>query len=274
MTDGPAPDPVVHELAGPPGAPPLLVSHATGFHGRCYRALAEALGGRFRVVAIDHRGHGATPAPEGFDPSDWRGYGADTLALARRLAESHGGPIVGFGHSMGGATLILAAHAEPGLFERLVLFEPIGAPRMEVALEPDEIPLVAGARRRRRRFASLEEAHRNYASKPPLAALPDDVLWDYVRHGFAPAADGEGVELRCTPEHEAATFVGGFNNGVWELLPEVPVPVTVIGSGDGQHPAELAPAFAERLPAGGFVVLAELTHFGPLTHPDVVAALI
>lgn len=271
--DGVATRVALHALSPAPSAPPLLVSHATGFHARCYRALAAGLDGAFDVWGVDHRGHGASPVPHGWRV-DWRGYGADTLAVARWLSERAGGPVTGFGHSMGAATLLMAAHAAPELFGALVLFEPIAYPPDALGSDPEDFPLVAGARRRRARFASLDAAYANYASKPPLAWLRADVLRDYVEFGFRPTEAPPEVELCCSPDHEGNTFAASAGNGVWDLLPAITVPVTVIGSGDPDGPALVAPLVAERIPGAQFVLLDEQTHFGPLSHPDDVAKLI
>ena len=46
--------------------------------------------------------------------------------MARALAAEHGGRIaLGLGHSFGGTAMLLAAAAEPVLFERLVLVDPV-----------------------------------------------------------------------------------------------------------------------------------------------------
>src|SRR5690242_9852027 len=99
----------VHDLGG--HGPTLLISHATGFHGRSYRALAGELADDFHCIAFDYRGHGDTPQPAGL-PVDWQRYGDDAEAMARSVDE----PVVAFGHSMGGATLLMAAHRDPALF--------------------------------------------------------------------------------------------------------------------------------------------------------------
>ena len=116
----------VHSLAGSPDLPPLLISHATGFHAHCYRPIAHALADRFHCIGLDYRGHGETDAPPGWQV-DWSRFGDDALAVARSIAPDGG--LIGFGHSMGGSALIMAARRQPGLFERLVLFEPIAFPR-------------------------------------------------------------------------------------------------------------------------------------------------
>jgi pimeloyl-ACP methyl ester carboxylesterase len=154
-----------------------------------------------------------------------------------------------------------------------VLFEPIVYPAPE-AIDPESFPLVIGARRRRRTFESFDAAFQNYAGKPPLAWFDPEVLTLYVDHGFRPAPDG-GVELCCEPEFEAATFAGSITNGVWDLLPEIQVPVLVLaGVDEPDQPSRIAPIIAERLPNGTFSSLPHMTHFGPFTHVDEIADLI
>ena len=63
------------------------LSHATGFHGRCYVPLADALADRFHSVAFDYRGHGDTPLPAG-DTIDWERYGDDAEAMAHVAAST------------------------------------------------------------------------------------------------------------------------------------------------------------------------------------------
>lgn len=267
----------VHELRGYDELPTLLISHATGFHAHCYTPIANALVEHFRSVALDYRGHGLTEV----DPSwevDWSRFGDDALAVARALADD--GPIVGFGHSMGGAALLMAAHRAPELFERLVLFEPISheaSPGSVTREEIREYPIVQGALRRRRSFPSFDAAYENFRSKPPLSLMVPEVLHNYVDHGFRPGVDADGpmLELRCAPELEAEIFVTGRDNGVWQLLPEIRTPCLVIaGHVEEAQPSTQAEAIAKRLPNGTYVLLDHQTHFGPFSHPLEIARLI
>lgn len=269
---------VVHELAGDEPLPPLLVSHATGFHARCYVPIARALGDRFHVWGLDHRGHGDSPVAAEWEV-DWRRFGDDTLAVAARVAPAGG--LVGVGHSMGGASLLMAAHADPSRFAHLVLFEPIASPpRTGHLAEVDmrSLPIVQGAFRRRRRFGSRAEARENYAAKPPLSLMTDEVLDNYVEHGFRDVIDADGssaVELCCPPELEAAIFMGGRDNGVWELLPEIEVPCTIVsGQVLEMQPSASTGLVADALPNATFVLEEDQTHFGPFSHPHALAALV
>lgn len=59
-------DLVVHyELSGSPGRPTLLFANSLGTSFHVWDAQAEALGGRFRILRYDMRGHGLTDCPPG-----------------------------------------------------------------------------------------------------------------------------------------------------------------------------------------------------------------
>jgi pimeloyl-ACP methyl ester carboxylesterase len=267
-------DVAVHELAGEAPRPILDVAHATGFHGRAYRQMARALAGRFHVYGADLRGHGDTPAPPDWDV-DWTGYGDDATAVARYLAGRPGGTdgLVGFGHSKGGTALLMAARREPDLFRLLVLFEPIVFPLALPDADRPQSELPAGARRRRAVFPSYEAAIANFASKPPMRAFEPPVLEDYVRGGFG--EDAEGVRIKCSPEHEARTFEMGGQHDTWDHLPDITVPTLIVAGVIGEHgPAAGARPIVERLPNGRYRHVPELDHFGPMTHPELMAELV
>lgn len=263
----------VHELGGE--GPPLVCSHATGFHGRCWEPVVAHLSDHFHCFALDYRGHGMTIAPYDWQV-DWERYGDDAVAVAEAVSTRAGGArLVAVGHSMGGACLLMAAHRRPELFAGLVLYEPIVFPTDAPSPHGDgPSPLVEGARRRRSSFPSLEAALANYASKPPLNAFTPAALAAYVEHGFLAGDDGQ-VHLRCAPEHEARTFESGGRHRTWDVLGEIEVPAVVVaGRVTEAGPAALAAAIAGRLPRGRYVELPELDHFGPMTHPERVADLV
>jgi pimeloyl-ACP methyl ester carboxylesterase len=257
----------IHDLGGTGHV--LLLSHATGFHGRCYEPIARALADRFHSFALDYRGHGLTHRHDG--PVDWERYGDDALAAARAVAPE--GRLIGFGHSMGGTGLLMAAHRQPGLFDLVVVFEPIIFPPPDPSAPRPSSLLAAGARRRRATFESFEQAIEHYASKPPLMGFTPEALRAYVEHGFEPTSDG--VTLRCHPDHEARTFETGAEHRTWDVLPEIDTPVVVLaGHDDGSSPATIASLIAERLPHCRYVELDHVDHFAPMTHPDEIAELL
>ena len=263
----------VHELGG--SGRPTLFCHATGLHGLVWEPLVAALAPGLEVWSLDFRAHGASVVPPGL-PLDWPSYLGDLFAVIDEL-DPPPGELLGVGHSMGGAMLLLAEQARPGTFAGLWLFEPIAPPAGSMPTGPDgrPNPLAEGAARRRATFASTAEALANYASKPPLRQLRADALHAYVRHGFVPDPSGDGsVHLACRPADEAQVFRGGGSHGAFEHLTEVTCPVVVACGDEPFGPALFAPLIAEGLPAGRLERFDQLSHFGPLEAPPRVAAAV
>ena len=244
--------------------PDVLLVHATGFCAGTWLPLAARLHG-LHLTALDVRGHGRSA---GGDSMDWVATGEDVVAAVDALGLER--PF-GVGHSMGGASLLLAEIARPGTFSGLWLFEPIVFPP-DVPTPPPGAPnpMVDAARRRRAEFRSAEEARANFASKLPLSVLHPDALTAYVRHGFAPRPDG-GVTLRCRPEFEASTYAAGTSPYTWRYLDRVDCPVTVVCGRSAPGPPMLAPGVADRLPRGRLEIHPEVGHFAPLSDLDLMA---
>ena len=256
-----------YELGG--SGPALLLVHATGFCGPVLGPMTGHLEGRFRCVTLDLRAHGASAPPGDFDFS-WTGFATDVLAVVDELGLEH--PI-GFGHSCGGAALLLAEEARPGTFAGLYCYEPIVYPG-DVPLAPglESNPLAAGALRRRQHFDSREDALGNFSAKPPFDALAPEVLAAYVDNGFEPGDDG-GIRLRCRREHEAQTYAHALSNDAYARLGHVRCPVTLACGArtDAIGPDFLA-LFAARLAAVEQLVLPDVGHFGPLEDPAALSA--
>jgi pimeloyl-ACP methyl ester carboxylesterase len=249
--------------------PPLLLAHATGFCGPVLGPLAARLRASFRCYALDERAHGASGPPPGGD-FDWHGFATDVLAVLDRLGLER--PF-GFGHSCGGAALLLAEEARPGAFAGLYCFEPVVYPGDEpLAPTIEGNPLAAGALRRRQEFGSRRDAIANFAGKAPFDRVDRAVLDAYVDNGFTPV-DGGGITLRCRREDEAQVFAHALSHDAYARLGEVRCPVTLAcgAQTDGFGP-DLLGALALRLAAPTPLVLPGLGHFGPLEDPAAVAA--
>jgi len=252
----------------------LLLVHATGFCAGVLLPLARALSGHFRCHALDLRGHGRSGRPADGNFA-WSGFATDVLTVVDRLGLDRP---AGFGHSCGGAALLLAEERRHGTFRDLFLFEPVVVPDQDPPAEPGENPLSAGARRRRETFPSVDDAFVNFSSKPPFGDLDPDVLRRYVEDGFeiVPAdegGDGRTIRLRCRREDEAETYVHGSTSGAFARLDEVRCPATFAYGGrtDAFGPA-IMEADASRVARGTVEAYPELSHFGPLERPGDVAA--
>jgi pimeloyl-ACP methyl ester carboxylesterase len=253
------------------GAGPAAVfCHATGFHGRYWDPICRRLADRFRCVAIDLRGHGDSVVPEGVELV-WQGMADDILAVVDAL--ELGQELRGVGHSMGGASIVIAELTRSGTFASAWLCEPIIAPAEGGPFRaPGDNPLADSARRRREVFASRDEAFERYASRPPFSSADPEALRAYVDHGFRDQPDGT-VILKCRGATEAAVFEQA-RNGAFARLDEMLTRTTVVGSGDGFPPAIMAPMVAAALPNGALEPMPDLTHFAPMEDPARIAASI
>lgn len=107
----------VRELAGPPGAPTLVLLHGwTATADLNWFTSFKALGERYRVISLDHRGHGRGIRTDArFRLAD---CADDVAALAEELELEQ---VVPVGYSMGGPVAQLVAHRHPDLVAGLVL---------------------------------------------------------------------------------------------------------------------------------------------------------
>jgi pimeloyl-ACP methyl ester carboxylesterase len=107
----------VREVTGPPGAPTLLLSHGwIASAGLNWFQVFDALGGHFRVLAVDHRGHGR-------GLRSWSRFRlADCADDAAALLDVLGtGPVIAVGYSMGGPISQLLWHRHRDKVSGLVL---------------------------------------------------------------------------------------------------------------------------------------------------------
>ena len=178
--------------------------------------------------------------------------------------------MAGFGHSMGGAALLMAEERRPGTFDSLFLFEPIVFPDDFTPTAPSFMADLARARRST--FPSRDDALARYASRPPLNTMRADVLRAYVDDGFVDLPDGS-VRLACEPEDEARTFESETKVHT-ATVADVAASVTVAVGRDeeGPNPARLGPGLVAALARAELVTRLELGHLGPFQDPVLVAA--
>jgi pimeloyl-ACP methyl ester carboxylesterase len=251
--------------------PPLILIHATGFLAALWRPIAEQLSLRFRVVAVDQRGHGDSDKPP--DGYRFEAFADDLQRLIEELALDR--PVV-TGHSSGGTTIVAHAGRYPGVVGRAVLIEPI-LPRPDWYVTPpggrNNLSLAAGARKRRAVWNSRDEAYASYRGKETFAGWRDDVLRLYVDEGMADRQDG-AVELKCPPEIEGLFFEAVSHTDPWPMLARLTVPALVLwGSESHLHARGLGDSLQEALPTARSVVVPATTHFLPQERPEEVARL-
>lgn len=264
-----------HEWRAKPGNqdPPLLIAHATGFHGRCYDAIAGHFPDR-RVIALDLRGHGRS---EGGPIDHWKEVAGDVAGVLDQLRIRRA---VGVGHSMGAHVLLQCAADKPECFSRLVLFDPVVlAPAFYAdsgAMFTSDAP--HPAIRRKREFASPEAMMERFAPRDPYVLFEPRVFEDYCRHGLIRQDDGSYV-LACSPEMEASVYASSRSNGaVLEAARQVEVPTLVVrarqtGLSDFKG-SPTWPELASTIPHGEDLYRPDRTHFHPFEDSADAARII
>ena len=264
-----------HPLLELGGHGPLLhLAPANGFPPATYLpALAPVLS-RHRVVSLPPRamwpGHGQPPHA----PGSWTGLAEDLLAGFSRHQLP---PVIAVGHSFGAVASLLAAVRDRSRFRALAMLDPVIPPPAAMQEYRDKQargevgfrPLVEGARRRRSRFDSGEEAFGYWRSKPLFGNWSDEALWRYTRAMLRPLPDG-GFTLTWSPAWEAF-YYESFYPGTWEEIPglDPSLPVLVVGgaTSDTLVPEAVA-LLRERIPWGTHLTIPGQGHLFPHSAPE------
>jgi 3-oxoadipate enol-lactonase len=212
----------VRELAGPPGAPTVLLLHGWTASAdlnwfRCY----SSLGRSYRVVALDHRGHGRGIRSR--RPFRLRDCADDAAALVDELGV---GPVIAVGYSMGGPVASLLWRRHPAAVRGLVL--------------------CATART----FAARPQERVSFAALGGLAlaarAVPDAMRRRLAQRFIGTRTDDRSIEGWVVEEMhrndwkavlEAGNALGRFDARSWIGEIDVPAAVLVTTRDGVVHPA-------------------------------------
>lgn len=211
------------ELTGDASAPLLNFMPANGFPAQTYLPMLRGLAG-FHGISLPPRAlWGDQAAPTAF--RSWRDAADDLL---QGLERNDLRDIVAVGHSLGGVLSMLALIKEPARFRALIMLDPVLLPQATLDMlaaardagRIDDMPLVQGARRRRRFFDSREDAYSRFREKPIFADWPAEALRLYVEHGLRARENGAGFQLTWSPDWEAHYFATVYHD-IWRDLPEL-----------------------------------------------------
>jgi len=104
---------------GAAGEPPIILLHGATFRAEDWENIFPRLATRYRVIAYDARGHGKSARATSYAIGE---FADDLLRVIETVA---GGPAIVIGHSLGGATALVAAAKRPAAVRALVLEEPV-----------------------------------------------------------------------------------------------------------------------------------------------------
>jgi 3-oxoadipate enol-lactonase len=245
--------PLHYEIAGPDGAPPLLLGSSLGttlamWDGQL--ALAE----RLRLVRFDHRGHGRSPVPPG--PYEIAGLGRDVIALMDSLALERASFC---GLSIGGMVGIWLAAEAPERVDKLVLI-----------CTSAHVP---PASLWRERAAAVRAAG-------TVEAIADGVVERWLTPGFAAAHPEARARLRAQlagidPAGYAACCGAIERTDLRPLLPRIAAPTLVIsGADDPATPVAHQRAIAAAIGGARHEVVGPAAHIAAVEQPAAVNRLI
>lgn len=238
-----------YELHGREGAPWLVLGHSLACSVRMWDPQIEALKGRYRILAYDTRGHGASDAPAGPYTLDML---ADDLAALLKAVGATNPHFCGL--SMGGMIGQTFALKYPGVLRSLVLAD-------TTSRYPAEAAAVWAERIRTAQTKGME----------PLAQ-PTLERWF-----TAPFRQNHPETVDAIRQLIVATPVAGYA-GCSAALPkinttarlkDIGVPILVIvGEQDGGTPPAMAREIHENAPGSTLVVLPQAAHLANLEQPE------
>lgn len=162
-------------------------SHANGFPASIYRTLFAELSDDYELRYVERIGHD----PHYPVTSDWPHLVEELLADIGRRYER---PVWLVGHSMGGYVSLMAALKHPHWVRGVVMLDsPVVAGWRASVLRftqwtglDERLSPAAATRKRRKQWASRDEAWRHFHAKPAFARWDERVLSDYIEFGIPP----------------------------------------------------------------------------------------
>jgi pimeloyl-ACP methyl ester carboxylesterase len=98
----------------------------------------------------------------------------------------------------------------------------------------DEHPFAAKAIRRTNFWRDRDDAMNYLRSRTLFQGWDEEMLELYVRHSMTERRDG-GLQLACSPQREAALFMGGRQIDPWPLLAKISCPVLIVEGGKSEN---------------------------------------
>jgi pimeloyl-ACP methyl ester carboxylesterase len=255
---------------GSPSAPPLVLLHGYQGNARQWDTLAQAMVARYRVLALDQRGHGesAWPTDGDYRPErvveDFAAF-VDALGLAQCS-------VVAF--SFGGHVAYSYAAAHPERISQLVMMEssiPPPTPAWEALLAAVVgLPLV---------FDTPDGAVRQFNAVGLASSTPEDELRHWVLTGLVQQSDGRWA-WRMDPALVRRDPLGRERltqpaDVMWSLLPRVQCPTLLVrGEETVAFPLDLAARMAAVMPNARVASIPAAGHWPALENPSGVIAVV
>jgi pimeloyl-ACP methyl ester carboxylesterase len=224
----------------------------------------DRLAGRFRTLAADLYGSGRSPAW----PDEWPLCLADEVALLAPVFAAAGSRFHLVGHSYGAAVALMAALADPGRVESLVLFEPVLFSVL-IAEDPTQSAVLEITAVRDDTVAAVQAGTPGAAGARFIDYWMGPGTWAGM-----PAArrDAIATQMQQVKAEWHALFAESTPLSAFAAL-DMPV-LYLTGTESPASTREVARLLTKTLPRVTTVEVEGAGHMAPLTHPERVNALI
>lgn len=242
-----------HERHGDPSAPTVLFLGSLGSDLSMWQPQIDALAETRHVVAVDHRGHGSSPTPQG--PYTMAELGGDIVALLDSLGLDS---VDHVGLSLGGAIgQWLAAH-RPDRIRTLTLL------CTSAAFQPAQPWYDRAATVRADGLASIADSIVSRWFSPGRAARDPELVARHVE--MVKGTTDEGYAACC----EALATWDGRDD-----LARITAPTLVIaGEQDPATPPSTMQALADGIADSAFHIADPAAHLANVEQPELVTTLI
>lgn len=186
--------------------PLIHFAHANGFPSASYGALFDALRPDFDVCQLPLLGH----HPDYPVTDNWPHLQQQLIDSIEAQCDR---PVIGLGHSLGGALTMMAARQRPDLFAAILLLDvPLFSCLESLLVQAvkrfglvDAVTPAGRSKRRRTQWSDAETALDYFRTRGLFQRFDERCLRDYVDTAIRPSSEG-GVELAYELPVELAIF--------------------------------------------------------------------
>ena len=247
---------------GDAAARPLLLLHGFGSQATSFDHFAAAMTDRFRVLALDQRGHGQT---------DWAdNYAAEAMVEdVRRFVAALGlDKLDLLGFSMGGRNALAFTAGHPGMVERLVM----------VDMGPEIV--MAGATRIRTMVSTrdvFDDPAEVFQAERAVSPYPtDELLWERIRNNLMQLPDGRWTWRYDKGLRDGTRPLLGFSaEQGWTMARAIRCPTLVLrGAESDILSREVAERMTREMVDCRLVEIPRAAHNIPLHNPTAFLAAV
>lgn len=245
------------EWAAPPGAPGICFLHGGSAHSHWFDGVIGPFIGRYHVISLDQRGHGASewPVPTAYATED---FVSDLVGVMDVMGWPR---MTVVGHSMGGANSMGLAAWHPERVERLVIVDS----RPSIPAERLGVMHHRGARALRtpRRHLTPESAVASFRLLPRETVADPALLAHVARAGIAEREGGWSYRF------DPAANGSRKPHDMWPHLSGIRAPTLIVRAGkSGVLTAEMAAAMRAAIPDVRLVEVPDAYHHVTLDQPE------